>query len=57
MYKVFVTYDMVVGTESYRKLGSVCINSKMLCCLEKQHGENLSEFMTKILVITVYSVL
>jgi len=24
----------------------------MLFCLEKQHGENLSEFMTKILVTT-----
>jgi len=34
-YKVFVTYDMVVGTESYSKLGSVCISSKMLFCLEK----------------------
>jgi len=52
MYKLFVTYDMVVGTERYSKLRSVCISSKVIFCLEKQHGENLSEFMTKIIVIT-----
>jgi hypothetical protein len=55
-YKVFATYDMVDGTESYRKLGSVCISSKILCFLQTQHGENLSEFMKKILVIIVNSV-
>ena len=58
-YKVFVTYDTVVGMEGYSKLGSVCINNKILCCLQKQHwgGGNLSEFITTVLVITVFSAL
>jgi len=38
-YKVNVIYDIVVGTESYIKLGSVCISSKCYFVWQNSMGK------------------